>query len=98
MIRRQAFPTHKFIGEETTAASDGKISDFSNDPTWDRFYKTPFRPKAWRINFRPPILSLFLPKKYPIQIYQGKDNFKVLEAIYEATIRNLNLAKLGYPS
>ena len=31
---RNAFPSHKFIGEETTAASDGLIGSFCNDPTW----------------------------------------------------------------
>ena len=31
---RKVFPSHKFIGEETTAACDGVISDFTNDPTW----------------------------------------------------------------
>lgn len=31
---RKSFPSHKFIGEETTAASDNKIAEFTNDPTW----------------------------------------------------------------
>jgi hypothetical protein len=29
----------------------------------DRFYKTPFRPKTFRINFRPLMLDKFPPKK-----------------------------------
>jgi inositol-phosphate phosphatase/L-galactose 1-phosphate phosphatase len=33
-LSRNAFPSHKFIGEETTADSDGLIKEFGNDPTW----------------------------------------------------------------
>ena len=31
---RAKYPDHKFIGEESTAAADGKIDSFTNKPTW----------------------------------------------------------------
>ena len=33
-FHRKKFPNHKFIGEESTAAAQGQIGDFTDDPTW----------------------------------------------------------------
>jgi hypothetical protein len=41
--------------EEPVNPHDGKA--------WDRFYKTPFRPKTFQINFNTQIWDTFPPKK-----------------------------------
>jgi hypothetical protein len=43
--------------------------------TWDRFYKIPFRPKTFRINFHPHILGFirtFLPKRFHKRLLRVK--------------------------
>ncbi len=34
LIVRAKYPDHKFIGEESTAANDDIIPEFTNAPTW----------------------------------------------------------------
>jgi hypothetical protein len=56
------------FGEDGTSIDAGTAAALLA-ATWDRFHKTPFRPKTFRINFHPQSLAEFVPQNSIVHIF-----------------------------